>query len=77
MDHSGLECAAPQRIRDQLMYLFAYEPADEVTAQGMRDWLGAAYPDVRWQVRLVHKDIEVKMRFATPEELAWFLLKTT
>jgi hypothetical protein len=43
----------------------------------MRDWLGAAYPDVQWQVRVVHKDIEVKMRFATPEELAWFLLKNT
>ena len=77
MDHSGLECAAPQRIRDQLMYLFAYEPADEVTAQGMRDWLGAAYPDVLWQVRVVHKDIEVKILFDTPEELSWFLLKNT
>ena len=77
MDHSGSECAAPRRIRDQLMYLFAYEPADEVTARGMRDWLRAAYPDVQWQVRLVHKDIEVKILFDTPEELSWFLLKNT
>jgi hypothetical protein len=75
MDHDRLECAAPQRIRDHLAQLFAWEPADEITAQAMRDWLGQAYPDVRWQVRMVHKDIEIRMLFDTPEELSWFLLK--
>ena len=59
----------------EVLDLFIYEPADEVTARELKEFLSRTYPEAEWIITVKNNRLDIRCEFASAEEETFYMLK--
>ena len=60
---------------EKMLNLLIYEPADEVSAREVKEFLNLNYPEAEWMVTVKNNRLDIRCEFASAEEETFYMLK--